>query len=68
MNDGLTFPGKCESCGKNGPRFRFRNDYAEPVINMDLCPSCMNKAFHAMLFYFRTPAGKKALAERKARQ
>ena len=65
-NHGLTFPGPCESCGKKGPRFKFYNKYADPPINMDLCPKCMNKAFHCMVIFFQTPAGKKALAERRS--
>lgn len=67
-NDGLTMPGKCQSCGAKGPRFRFRNDFADPVIRMDLCPACIFTAVRCMDFYLRTPAGRKALAERRSRK
>lgn len=67
-NDGLTMPGRCESCGEKGPRFHFRNVYAEPEINFDLCPNCMRTAFLCMAFFFRTPAGKKAIEKRRARE
>ena len=60
--DGLTTPGKCESCGAKGPRFRFRNDFAQPVIRMDLCLSCMRTALRCMGIFMRTPAGRQALA------
>ena len=36
VNRGLTNPGKCDNCGKRGPRFKFYNQYADPVIDMDL--------------------------------
>ena len=68
MNDGLTMPGRCESCGEKGPRFHFRNVYAEPEINFDLCPNCMQTAFLCMALFFRTPAGKKAIEKRRARE
>lgn len=67
-NDGLTMPGRCNSCGANGPRFRFRNDFAQPVIRMDLCPTCMATAIRCMNIYLRTPAGRQALAEKRAQQ
>ena len=67
-NDGLTFPGKCQSCGIKGPRFRFRNDFAEPTIRMDICPVCMNTALRCMGIYLRTPAGRAALAERRSQK
>ena len=65
---GLTMPGKCESCNKAGARFRFENEYADPVIRMDLCPVCARKAVTALAIYLKTPAGKKALAEHQAKQ
>lgn len=61
QNLGLTYPGKCDSCNKRGPRFKFYNQYADPVIDMDLCPQCMSIAFRCMEFFFRTPAGKNAV-------
>ena len=65
---GLTTPGKCESCNKAGARFRFENEYADPVIRMDLCPKCARKAVTALAIYLRTPAGRKALKERNAQR
>lgn len=47
MNDGLTMPGRCESCGEKGPRFHFRNVYAEPEFTLTFArivcgrPSCV---------------------------
>ncbi len=55
--EGLTMPGRCQNCGKNGPRFSFRNTYAEPEIRMDLCPRCMDTALHAVHIFRQTPAG-----------
>ena len=55
--EGLTTPGRCESCGKKGLRFSFRNTYAEPEIRMDLCPRCMNNALHAVYIFSQTPDG-----------
>ena len=66
VNRGLTNPGKCDNCGKRGPRFKFYNQYADPVIDMDLCPQCMSIAFRCMNFFFHTPAGKKATEKRLA--
>lgn len=63
--DGLTMPGKCESCGAKGPRFRFRNDFAQPVIRMDLCLPCMRTALRCMGIFMRTPAGRQALAAKQ---
>ena len=67
-NKGLTMPGRCDSCGANGLRFHFRNIYAEPEINFDLCHVCMIKALLSMSFFKRTPAGKKAIEKRRARE
>ena len=53
--EGLTMPGRCQNCGKNGPRFSFRNTYAEPEIHMDLCPRCMDTALHAVHIFRQTP-------------
>ena len=64
-NDGLTMPGKCQSCGAKGPRFRFRNDFAQPVIRMDLCLPCMRTALRCMGIFMRTQAGRQALAEKQ---
>ena len=66
QNLGLTNPGKCDSCSKRGPRFKFYNQYADPVIDMDLCPQCMSIAFRCMNIFFRTPAGREAIARRQA--
>lgn len=49
-----------------GPRFRFRNDFAQPVIRMDLCLPCMRTALRCMGIFMRTPAGRQALAAKKA--
>lgn len=62
---GLTYPGKCDSCVRTGPRFRFRNEYADPVIQFDLCPACAAKAYRAVEFFLRTPAGIEARKEQK---
>ena len=64
----LTMPGKCESCKKNGARFRYENEYADPVIRMDLCPVCARKAVTCLAMFLKTPAGKKALKERNAQR
>ena len=66
QNLGLTNPGKCDSCNKRGPRFKFYNQYADPVIDMDLCPQCMSIAFRCMNIFLRTPAGREAIARRQA--
>ncbi len=66
QNLGLTNPGKCDSCKARGPRFKFYNQYADPVIDMDLCPQCMSIAFRCMNFFFHTPAGREAIARRQA--
>ena len=66
QNLGLTNPGKCDSCSKRGPRFKFYNQYADPVIDMDLCPQRMSIAFRCMNFFFHTPAGREAIARRQA--
>ena len=66
QNLGLTNPGKCDSCSKRGPRFKFYNQYADPVIDMNLCPQCMSIAFRCMNIFFRTPAGREAIARRQA--
>jgi hypothetical protein len=63
--DGLTMPGKCQSCGAKGPRFRFRNDFAQPVIRMDLCLPCMRTALRCMGIFMRTQAGRQALAAKQ---
>lgn len=67
-NKGLTMPGKCQSCGTNGPRFHFRNVYAEPEIRYDLCSTCLFKALLCMEIWAATPAGKKAIEKRRARE
>ena len=67
-NKGLTMPGKCQSCGAKGPRFHFRNVYAEPEINFDICMNCMLKALLSMEIFAKTPAGKKAIEKRRARE
>lgn len=67
-NKGLTMPGKCQSCGAKGPRFHFRNVYAEPEINFDLYPNCMRAALLCMAVFFQTPAGKKDIEKRRARE
>lgn len=61
-------PGKCESCNRKGQRFRYYNPYAEPAIEMDLCPKCMETAFKCMAFFFQTPAGRKAIDKRRQMQ
>ena len=44
-NLGLIEPGKCESCGREGPRFKFYNEYTnEEVVEWNLCPNCLSKA------------------------
>lgn len=58
--------GKCSNCGKRGPRFKFHNEYVDPVVKMDLCPECMATAFKCMTIFFATPAGKEAIARRQA--
>ena len=63
--DGLTMPGKCQSCGAKGPRFRFRNDFAQPVIRMDLCLPCMRTALRCMGIFMRTPAGREAIRKQR---
>lgn len=62
--EGLVMPGRCENCGKNGPRFRYRNPYADPVIQMDLCAKCADTALHCLAFFKRTPAGWEARKKR----
>lgn len=60
--------GKCNSCKYTGPLFEFVNDLANPQIRFNLCPDCMRKAYTCMAIFIRTPNGRKALAERAARQ
>lgn len=60
--------GKCQSCKYTGPLFEFKNDLANPPIRFNLCPDCMRKAYTCMAIFIRTPNGRKALAERAARQ
>ena len=52
-NLGLTEPGKCESCGKNGPRAKFWNWYTEKDIECNLCFSCMRKAILSTEYYLK---------------
>ena len=67
MNLGLVPPGKCESCGKKGPRFKFHNIHADPEVTMDLCPACMDKALKCLSIFFRTPAGREAIRKYQER-
>lgn len=65
MNLGLVPPGKCESCGQKGPRWKFHNVYADPPITMDLCPACMDTALKSLSLFFRTPAGREAIRKQR---
>ena len=60
--------GKCDSCKYVGPLMEFRNDLVEPEIRFNLCPKCMRKAVMSVRFFLRTPAGRKALAEKMNRK
>ena len=60
--------GKCDSCRYQGPLQGFRNPFSETEIRMDLCPSCMRKAVMSVRYFLRTPAGRKALAEKTNRK
>ena len=60
--------GKCDSCSYNGPLMVFKNDLVDPEIRFNLCPKCMRKAVMSVRYFLRTPAGRKALAERMARK
>lgn len=61
---GLTTPGRCGNCGKKGARFRFSNDYAEPPVEFDLCPKCMETAVRCVAFFLNTRAGYEATKRR----
>ena len=61
---GMTTPGRCENCGKNGVRFSFRNEYADPIIKMNLCPRCMDTALHCLFIFKTTPAGRETMKKR----
>jgi hypothetical protein len=54
--------GKCDSCSYNGPLMEFRNDLVEP----ELCPNCIRKAYMSLQIFVRTPAGKQALVKKIA--
>ena len=66
MGDLALAEGKCEGCGKRDQLFHFRNEYAEPEINFNLCRGCLWEAFKCMAFFYTTPAGKKAIARKQA--
>lgn len=59
--EGFAAPGRCENCGKKGTRFRYRNQYAEPEIKMDLCARCADTALHCLDIFKQTPAGREAI-------
>ena len=52
-NLGLVEPGKCETCGAYGGRFKFYNDQTneEEAVEYDLCPSCIRKAVRSVWIY-----------------
>lgn len=53
-NLGLTYPGRCNTCGRYGPLFKFYNEYtSEEVIEYDLCPNCMSKALRCVELHLR---------------
>lgn len=52
-NLGLIEPGKCESCGRHGPRMKFYNYYSDEEIEYDLCIPCMSKAVRCVDIYLR---------------
>lgn len=60
--------GKCDSCSYKGPLQEFRNDLVQPEVRFNLCPECMKKAIMSCRFFFRTPAGRKVIAERMAKK
>ena len=60
--------GKCDSCKYTGPLYAFRNDFVQPEVRFNLCPQCMRKAVMSVRIFLRTPAGRKALAEKMARK
>lgn len=54
-NYGLTDPGKCDTCGKVGPRYQFCNEYTsyEGPIEYTLCPLCITKAVRCVELHLR---------------
>ena len=53
-NYGITDPGRCDTCGQYGPRFKFYNEYtSEEVVEFDLCPRCMGNAIRCVELHLR---------------
>lgn len=54
-NYGLTMPGRCDTCGKYGPRYKFYNEYTsyDGPIEYDLCPRCITNAVRCVDIFLR---------------
>ena len=53
-NLGLIEPGKCDTCGRIGPRCKFYNEYtSEEPIEYNLCLRCMSTAVRCVELHLR---------------